>query len=199
MDNPSITDGSTEQSATNDAGSSYTWLDWVKRLYILLLAGAAVAFSIIVVFSCEFFSYRSLDGQTWDGLMPPFDTLVEASVGLFSYSTSIDDDRIELSQLMAESSCLEYDDPWDVGQNDYWTIAQYCAMAAPAAGILALSQLLLEMVLCRLRCSFLLVAFLFLTASALQGCTFMIFADREFWCVDSHIINQTKNPSNGMI
>jgi hypothetical protein len=112
--------------------------------------------------------------------MPPFDTLVQASVGLFSYSTAVIEDGIEIS-LMDGSSCIQYDDPWDVGQNDYWNIAQYVSIAAPAAGLLGLVQLLLEMCFCRLRCSFLLIAFLFLAASALQGCTFMIFADREFW------------------
>ena len=71
MDNNSTTDSSTQHSVTNNAVGgpiTYTCLDGVKRLYILLLAGAAVAFSIVVIFSCEFFSYRSLDGQPWEGL-----------------------------------------------------------------------------------------------------------------------------------
>ena len=161
------TEGSTNspqtasQAPQQQSRNVYNWLDHVKRAYILLLAAAAVAFSILVVFSCEFFSFRTLDGQPWEELMPPFDTLSSASVGLFSYSSTVTDEGIELSFLDGE--CVEYDNPWETGQSDYWIIAQWCAVVAPAAGFLALVQLFMEMIFCRLRCSFLLIVFLFLS------------------------------------
>lgn len=157
----------------------YSCLDHVKRAYILLLGLAAVFFSIIVVYSCEFFSYRTLDGEPWEGLMAPFDTLSSARVGLFSFSSAVGNDSIEVSFLDGE--CEEYDNPWEAGQSDYWIIAQWCAVVAPVAGFLAFIQLVWEMILCRLRCSFVLITLLFLAASGLQGCSFMVFADTEFW------------------
>jgi hypothetical protein len=179
------TEGSTNSPQTASEApqqiprNACNWLDHVKRAYILLLAGAAVAFSVLVVFSCEFFSYRTLDGQPWEELIPPFDALSSGSVGLFSYSTKVAQEGIELSFLDGE--CVEYDNPWETGRTDYWIIAQWCAVVAPATGFLALFQLILEMIFCRLRCSFLLITLLFLAASGLQGCSFMIFSDREFW------------------
>lgn len=177
---PQLTTHTPPSQEQQPRNATYNCLDHIKRAYILLLALTAVAFSVIVVFSCEFFSYRTLDGQPWEGLMPPFDSLASASVGLFSYSETVTEYGIELS-FSPDGDCIEYENPWETGQSDYWIIAQWCAVVAPAAGFLAWIQLVLEMVFCRLRCSFLLITLLFLAASGLQGCSFMIFADREFW------------------
>jgi hypothetical protein len=176
-DSPQATTRTSQQQSRN---SACNWIDQVKKAYILLLALASIAFSTVVIFSCEFFSYRSLDGQPWEGLMPPFDTLASAGVGLFSYSETVASEGIELS-FLSKGGCVEYDSPWETGQSQYWTIAQWCAIVAPAAGFLAWIQLILEMIYCRLRCSFFLITLLFLVASGLQGCSFLIFADREFW------------------
>jgi len=168
------------KSRSQSNGNACIWLDCVKRTYILLLSFAAIAFSIMVVFSCEFFSYRTLDGQPWEGLVSPFDSLTSASVGLFSFSaTSNATDAIQLSILNGE--CVEYENPWETGQSHFWIVAQWCSIAAPVAGFLAWAQLILEMIFCRLRCSFLLITLLLLAASGLQGCTYLIIADREFW------------------
>ena len=100
----------------------WIWIDRLKRAYLLLLGLAAIAFSIIVVFSCEFFTYRSLNEQPWEGLMPPFDSLATASVGLFSFSATVSEEGIDLSFL--DGQCVEYDDPWTTGQSEYWLVAQ---------------------------------------------------------------------------
>jgi hypothetical protein len=176
-DNPHVRTRTPPQQSRNTACN---WLGHVKRAYILLSAFAAIAFSIVVVYSCAFFSYRSLDGQPWESLMPPFDSLASASVGLFSYSVTVPSKGIELS-FLTEGGCVAYDNPWKTGQNLYWIIAQWCAVIAPAAGFLAWIQLIFEMIFCRLRCSFVLILLLFFAASGLQGCSFMILADREFW------------------
>ena len=171
-------DDAADTSAVS-AQSRWIWVDRIKRAYILLLGIAAIAFSIITIYSCAFFSYRSLDEQPWSKLMPPFDSLASASVGLFSFSATATDEGLQLSFL--DGQCVEYDNPWTTGQSEYWLVAQWCAVVAPVAAFLALMQLVLESLCCRLRCSYLLIAFFFLAASALQGCSFMVFADREFW------------------
>ena len=178
-----------QQDGSPKSSNGLNCLDHVKRAYILLLGAAGIAFSILVIFSCEFFSYRTLDGQPWEGLIPPFDTLSAASVGLFSYSETAPSEGIELSFLNGQ--CIEYDNPFETGGTDYWVVAQWCAIAAPIAGFLAWSQLILEMCFCRLRCSFLLITLLFLATSGLQGCSFMIFADREF-CFNAASQNQCR-------
>jgi hypothetical protein len=159
-----------------DQTSSYSCLDVIKRCYIVTLALAGVTLSILVVYSCQFFSYRSLNGEPWEGLMPPFDTLPEASVGLLSYS-----EQTESTGTFSREACIDYDNPFHMGQTHMWTVAQYCAIGAPGAGFLALAQLLLEMCYCRLYCSSVWIPLLFLAASVLQGCSFMIFSDGEFW------------------
>lgn len=159
-----------------ESSSSYTWLDVIKRCYIFILALAGITFSILVVYSCQFFAYRSLDGEPWKDMMPPFDTLAQASVGLFSYSEQTDSVGI-----FDREACIEYSNPFETGQNDLWTVALYCAIGAPVAGFVALAQLLLENCFCRLYCSNVWIALLFLAACVLQGCTFMVFADGEFW------------------
>jgi hypothetical protein len=156
--------------------SSFTWLAVVKRFYVLFLAVAGIVFSILVAYSCQFFSYRTLDGEPWVDLMPPFDTMPRASVGLFSYSEQTDS-----IVIFDRGVCLDYENPFETGQNDLWNIAQYCAIGAPCAAFLAFAQLLLEMSCCRLYGSNAWIALLFLAASVLQGCSFMIFADGEFW------------------
>ncbi|KAG7372211.1 hypothetical protein IV203_018354 [Nitzschia inconspicua] len=189
------TDGSTNspqtisQASQHTSRNVYTCLDRIKRAYILLLALSSVVFSILVIFSCEFFSYRTLDGQPWEGLMPPFDTLPSASVGLFSFSSTVTYTGIELSFLDGE--CEKYDNPWKTGQTDFWLIAQWCAIVAPVVGFLAIIQFIMEMILCRIRCSFLLIPILFFAACGLQGCSFMIFADREF-CFNAASQNQCR-------
>lgn len=110
--------------------------------------------------------------------MAPFDTLAEASVGLFSYSEQI---QSTFKSAVAREACIDYENPFNIGQIEMWTAAQYCAIGAPLAAFLALAHLLSEMCYCRLYCSQVWIPLLFVAASVLQGCTFMIFMDSEFW------------------
>ena len=158
------------------SSSPYTWSDVIKRGCIVTLALAGITLSILTVYSCQFFSYGSIDGEPWGGLTAPFDTLAEASVGLLSYS-----EQIESTSVFTRDSCVDYENLFHMGMNDMWTVAQYCAIAAPVAGFVALAQLLSEMCYCRLYCSNVWIPLLFLAACVLQGCTFMLFMDGEFW------------------
>jgi hypothetical protein len=162
--------------STSSLAASYSWMDVIKRGSILALALAGITLSILTVYSCQFFSYKSLNGEPWDELMSPFDALPEASVGLLSYS-----EQTKSTPVFTRDACIDYENPFQIGQIKMWTVAQYCAIGAPGAAFLALTQLLSEMCYCRLRCSNVLISLLFLAASILQGCTFMIFMDSEFW------------------
>ena len=123
------------------------------------------------------FSYQSTDGGLRDGLDAPFDQLSSASVGLFSFSelTTTDEDAVFGDQ------CVKYDDWQSAGQNVYFSVAQIASICAPVLGFLAWIQVFFDMICCRLCGSFVLTSLLFFTASALQGCTFLVFADSEFW------------------
>jgi len=147
------------------------------RLYVLLLGLGAIGASVLLLFSCQFFSYKTTDGELSEGLETPFDQLSSASVGLFSFSelTTTDEDAIFGDQ------CVKYDDWQIAGQNVYFSVAQISAIVAPVLGFLAWIQVFFDMFCCRLCGSFVLISLLFFTASALQGCTFLVFADSEFW------------------
>lgn len=147
------------------------------RLYILLLGLGAIGASVMLLFSCQFFSYQTTDGESSEGLEAPFDQLSTASVGLFSFSelTKTHEDAIFGDQ------CVKYEDWQIAGQNVYFSVAQIAAIAAPVLGFLAWIQVFFDMICCRLCGSFVFISLLFFTASALQGCTFLVFADSEFW------------------
>jgi hypothetical protein len=147
------------------------------RLYVLTLGACAIVSSVFAVYSCQFFSYRTVDGQLWEGFEPPWDELTEASVGLFSFSEL----TTSKGNVLFGDQCVVYDDWSEAGHNRLFYIAQWCSMFAPVAGILAWIQIVLEITCCRLRNSFALISFLFLTATVLQGCTFMVFTDSQFW------------------
>jgi len=130
------------------------------------------------------FSYQSTDGKLREGLDAPYDELSSASVGLFSFSelTTTEEDAIFGDQ------CVKYDDWQGAGQNVYFSVAQISAIAAPVLGFLAWIQVFFDMIYCRLCGSFVLISLLFFTASALQSCTFLVFADSEF-CLEVESLN----------
>jgi hypothetical protein len=144
---------------------------------VLTLGACAIVSSVFAVYSCQFFTYRTLDGLPWEGFEPPWDELTEASVGLFSFSEL----RTSADNILFGDQCVEYDDWSEAGHNHLFYVAQWCSMFAPAAGVLAWIQIVFEMMCCRLRSGFVLIFFLFLVATALQGCTFLVFLDSQFW------------------
>eukprot|EP00980_Cylindrotheca_fusiformis_P010372 scaffold2306_cov132-Cylindrotheca_fusiformis.AAC.7 len=97
------------------------------RLYVLMLALAAIGASILLAFSCQMFSYRTTDAALWERFGPPFDALTTASVGLFSYSAATTNDE----DVLFGDQCTKYEDWQDVGQSSYFAVAQWCGIAAP--------------------------------------------------------------------
>jgi hypothetical protein len=148
---------------------------YLFRTLVFFWAAGAIVLSVFSIYSCEFFSYRALDGEPWEGLSPPFDDLAKASVGLFRYSETTN------SAGIVGEECIDYEDWKDVGQRSYFIVAQSCSMAAPAIAFLALVQILFECCLCRLRGSYICIRFFFFVAGLLQGCSFFIFAETQFW------------------
>jgi hypothetical protein len=147
------------------------------RLNVLLLSAVAIGLSLLTVFSCQFFSYRTIDGTLWDGFESPFDELSTASVGLFKYSqlTTSND------QVILSDACSNYPDWQNSGQRAVFQVAQWCSIFAPVAAFLAWIQVFFEMIYCRFCGSFLLISTMFLLAAAMQAGTFLLFADTEFW------------------
>jgi hypothetical protein len=104
-------------------------------------------------------------------------------VGLFSYS------ELTPSDLFFGDQCTDYEDWTEAGQHILFHAAQWCSIFAPVAGFLAWFQIFCESFICRLRGSYLLIIFLFIVASLLQGCTFLVFADTQF-CFEAASENQ---------
>ena len=151
------------------------------RFLLFVLGAGAITLSAFSFYSCEFFSYQALDGEPWEGLAPPFDDMAMASVGLFRYSAETTD-----SEGIFGEGCMQYEDWTDVGQQTYFYVAQWCSMIAPAVALLALVEILFECCLCRLMGSYSMIRLFFFTAGLLQGCTFFVFGETQFWYVLSH-------------
>jgi hypothetical protein len=154
-------------------------MPFLSRFLLANIAGGAIAMSLFTIYSCEFFSYEALDGKPWVDLTLPFDDLAEASVGLFRYSETIGDDY----GLFGES-CLEYDDWRDVSQHTYFFAAQWCSLVAPGVASFALIQMILEWCCCRVRGSYFFLRLLFVVSTLLQLCSFLVFLESQYWCVD---------------
>lgn len=142
-----------------------------------MLALAALGASVLLAFSCQMFSYRTTDEELWAGFGAPFDELSTASVGLFSYSEL----TTNTEDVLFGDQCTKYEDWQEAGQSVYFTVAQWCGIAAPVAGFLAWIQVFFDLVYCRLCGGFVLISLFFFAAAALQGCTFLVFADSDFW------------------
>lgn len=136
--------------------------------------------SAFSLFSCEFFSYRALDGQPWEGLTPPFENLASATVGLLRYSKST---TTSSHADMFGGQCKVYEDWNDVGSQRYFVVAQWSSLVAPALAILALLQIVCEWCCCRLRGSYIYMQISFFAAGIFQFCSFFVFMEDQFWYV----------------
>jgi len=149
--------------------------DAVKRYYVLVLAVAAITSSVLVIFSCKFFSYTEIEEVVDNGFeedvinssnnnepaepvisFEPFEYLSEAGVGLFKYYMGDPSGKgVMMRDAMCFSYCDEYTDyQWLSSNNketghgnvDIWLVARFCSILAPIVGFLALIQLLLELI-----------------------------------------------------
>ena len=148
-----------------------------KSSTITLLGICAIASSIFCVYSCQFFSFRTLSGQPWEGLVPPFNTVDSATVGFFAYSVNTQHSH----KYVFGDGCIPYADWAQVGQNTFFTVSQWCGIFAPVAAILGCIVNFIELCCCTSFATYLVSLFFFLAALLLQGGTFAIFGDNEFW------------------
>lgn len=148
----------------------------VFRALRFILGGGAIAGSIICIYSCEFFAYRTLDGQPWEALAPPFDTLNKAAVGFFAYSEATNDENV-----LFGDSCLKYPEWSEVGQSNLFLVAQWCAISAAVAGFLGWTVITADVCFFDSAATTVMSAFFFFAAAALQLSTFLVFGDTEFW------------------
>lgn len=150
----------------------------VFRALQFILGGCAIATSVLCIYSCQFFAYRTLDGEPWEGLAPPFDTLNKAAVGLFSYSDVTNDENVVFGD-----TCLTYPEWSEVGQSKLFLVAQWSSIFAAVAGFLGWAVTTTDVCFFESAATTVLSAFFFFAASALQVSTFLVFGDTEFWYV----------------
>jgi hypothetical protein len=147
-----------------------------SRALRIILGGCALASSILCIYSCQFFAYRTLDGQPWEGLSPPFDTLNKAAVGLFAYSDATKDANVAYGD-----SCSTYPDWKEVGNGRLFLVAQWCGLFAAVSGFLGWTVVTTDSCFFDSAATTVMSAFFFFAAAALQMSTFLVFGDTEFW------------------
>mmetsp|Transcript_4914 Transcript_4914/g.10868 ORF Transcript_4914/g.10868 Transcript_4914/m.10868 type:complete len:357 (+) Transcript_4914:172-1242(+) len=132
---------------------------------LLLLAVAAIASSVLVIFSCKFFSYQNdatevvgnkedevVDQRSSEPVISfnPFEFFSAAGVGLFRYYMGDPTGKgVMINDAICFSYCDEYTDyQWLSSNNngneeiahgnvDVWLVARYCSILAPSFGLLA--------------------------------------------------------------
>jgi hypothetical protein len=135
----------------------------------------------MAAFSCAFFSFASTRGTPWIGLVPPFDSTIAADLGLFRYRITDSTNEAEERSFV----CTRYDEFFrdfkDASQ--LWIVAQFCQVFAVVLGGMGWMFCVIETTCRHASCPFLLLSVLIFGAFVLQGCTFLIFLETEFWYV----------------
>jgi hypothetical protein len=129
-----------------------------NRLFVLLFGAVAIGCSVFTVLSCEFFQMTS-------ATTTPDEFLVDGRIGLFSFQ---EDPRSD------NATCIHYDDVVNFVEKsnwmkDFWTVAQYASLIAPAIGVIAWLISLGELLWGAFYGSFYLPILLFGMASLVQG------------------------------
>jgi hypothetical protein len=138
-----------------------------------LLAGGCVC-AYFAAISCEFFSYS--DHKDATQLPEPYLNVTSATVGLFGYFDEAD----------ADGSCTNYEASFDMDDDDfsaYFITAQFAAIIGPSCAALAWLLNGVEWLWWSNQCTYVLVICLLMLAFSVQGLTFMIYGQKEFWYV----------------
>jgi hypothetical protein len=171
-------------------------------MFIFLAGGCVCAY--LAADSCEFFSYTSKEP---DQLPEPFFNVTTSSVGLFGYYFDETDD-----------SCTHYDNQFihasdNDGWNAYFVTAQFAAVIGPSCAALAWIINLIEWLFWSNQCTYVLVVILLMMGFTIQGLTFMIYGQQEFWYVIAFVsvcpclvfdggwwmVDPNTNPSNALV
>jgi hypothetical protein len=146
-------------------------------MFILLGGGCVCAYFAAV--SCEFFHYESLQP---DLLPEPFYNVTATSVGLLSFTDPA-----------TNGTCTNYNDLWiQAAQhgdfNPYFITAQFAALIGPCCGAVAWLINLLEWLFWSNQCTYVLAVAALMMAFSIQGLTFLIYGQRQFWYVRGCIV-----------
>ena len=137
---------------------------------MFLVGALAILCSVSTTLNCEFLFYTMRNGAS--NPQPPFDMLPSSYVGLFSYKETPDEQCIRYMHTFLKST---------FGQ--FFQTAMICAVAAPALATLAWFMNLVEFCFCEMECSNFVASLCFQMAMILQGLTFLVFAQGDFWYV----------------
>ncbi len=121
--------------------------------------------------SCEFFSYESKEPESLPG---PFLNLTAATVGIFSYFNEDENECTNYDEIF--TSALDAND-----FNAYFVTAQFAAVIGPACAAVAWLINLVEWLFWSNTCTYQLVVLFLIFSFAMQGITFMVYGQTEFW------------------
>jgi len=156
---------------------------------MLIVGAGAIVCSVFTAYTCDFFEFRTLDGEPWDQLFAPFDNVSSSHVGFFRYSSSAPSSSSN-GEYAFGRNCQTYDDWRSLdSESKLFPLSQYASAAAPGAALLAWMINFIEVTCHQAKSLYLLTAFLLLAATILQGCTFLIFSESDF-CLESESLNE---------
>lgn len=143
-----------------------------------MVAGGATC-SFFAGFACEFFKWRTIDGEPIDGIeVPPeFEFATAGEIGLFGYKIT------ESERWQDIDGCQRFDDNFtnlDFGGGLH-EASQWCAILAFIFACISFFVNLLEMIVCSFFCSFMFAATFLFLAAGFQAATFMVLGDADFW------------------
>ena len=143
----------------------------------------AIVFSVMSMLSCNFFHMDSVTNEPWHGLNPALDDAIAVDMGLFQYRITQSNDTSFDAEI--DGVCSSYGGRFqnlDFHMNDdLWTVAQACAVYAPVVAFLGVILALLEACCCSFFGSSIFPGLLYLGSFALQGTTFLLFVQSEYW------------------
>jgi hypothetical protein len=175
----SIHDDEHEQHETNPKSNDHTCL--LGKWILILVNMAALFSSIFATISCRFFAIHDLPDSADHPLLEGVASDA-TSLGVFGYSSStVNDSPIDYYV----HSCVSYEAQfWNSPVGPFLVVAQFAAFLAPCVGGIACLVQLVE-VACpstaRAFPSFYPSVVLFGLGTLLQGTTFVIYGDVNFW------------------
>lgn len=142
-----------------------------RFLTFFLLAGGCIC-GYLAAMSCEFVSLQSQRPELLPGV---FVNRTEADVGIFSYQNDKGDCTLYQDNFMQAKDAGDF--------NAYFITAQFAAVIGPSCGAMAWLINLIEWLFWSNTCTYLMAVAMLICSFGMQGMTFMIYGQREFWYV----------------
>lgn len=158
------------------------------RGIVLLIAGGAIAGSIYVMFSCDFFRVDMTSA------VEETVSISVSGMGIFSFREEIrtkDNDEPTdrgtssagiLEVMTSRDTCLAYDGKFlkpAEWMSTMWTVSQFAALVAPCLGGMATLIVLVEWFIGKFRGSFMSPILMYVGACMVQGCTLFVFGQTD--------------------